>query len=160
MGHTINGLAGQERTGTGRANTTVRGHLEGLRADLAQLDEWLTKCEELRVLDRDQLTRALGEEIAGSPVAPSYVKREARRRDRAILQVTDAIFLAQGTVMLRLNILEGSVLWKDPVETIGRNGKVKYRDEAGPEDFRITRRALPSRSGLRPLFHDSERLSA
>jgi hypothetical protein len=46
------------------------------------------------------------------------------------------------------------------VETIGRNGKVKYRDEAGPEDFRITRRALPSRSGLRPLFHDSERLSA
>jgi len=127
---------------------------------LAQLDEWLTKCEELRVLDRDQVTRALVEEISASPVAPNYLKREARRRDRAILQVTDAIFLAQGAVMLRLNILEGSVLWKDPVETIGGNGKVKFRDEASPEDFRITPRAPASRRELRPRFQDSERLSA
>ena len=159
MGYTINGLVDQEPTGTARAKTTTRCRLQGLRADLAQLDEWLTKCEELRVLDRDQLTRALADEISASPVAPYYLKREVRSHDRAILQVTDAIFLAQGTVMLRLNILEGSVLWKDPVETRGRNGKVKFRDEAGPEDFRITRKAPTSRRGPRPLLQDSERLS-
>jgi len=160
MGHTINGPADREPTRAAPANATVSCHLQGLRADLAQLDEWLTKCEELRVLDRDQVTRALVEEISASPVAPNYLKREARRRDRAILQVTDAIFLAQGAVMLRLNILEGSVLWKDPVETIGGNGKVKFRDEASPEDFRITPRAPASRRELRPLLQNRERLSA
>ena len=120
---------------------------EALRADLAQLDEWLTACEELRLLGQWQIPRALANEIAQSPVAPSYLQREARHRDRAILQVTDAIFVAQGALMAKLNILEGTVLWLDVTAT--KAGRRTILDLPEPEDYRITPRVRPCRQMTR-----------
>lgn len=141
MGQSIYGVTNQESRRSVEAVMGKKMAIDALRADLAQLDEWLTTCEELRLLDQREITRELAKEIARSPVAPSYLQREARRRDRAILQVTDAIFVAQGELMVKLNILEGTVLWFNVTES--KAGKRKVCDEPSPADYRITKRPRP-----------------
>lgn len=143
MGQSTYGVANEESRRCREDAMRQRRAIEALRADLAQLDEWLTACEELRLLDQWQIPRALASEIAQSPVAPSYLQREARHRDRAILQVTDAIFVAQGELMAKLNILEGSVLWFDVTAT--KVGRRTVLDLPEPEDYRITPRPRPCR---------------
>jgi len=158
MGESIYRVTNQESRRSVEVVMAKTVAIEALRADLAQLDEWLTACEELRLLDQSQITREMAKEIGRSPVAPGYLQKEARRRDRAILQVTDAIFVAQGDLMAKLNNLEGTVLWHKVTES--KAGTRKIHDGPEPADYRITKRPrpCPRLRAVEPTFFDESSL--
>jgi len=92
---------------------TNQQRLDGVRSDLAQLDEWLRVCEETRMLNEEVLPKQSCLQIVTSEVAPDYLKAAAEREDRDITAVQDSIFDAEGEVMKRLNTLVGQALWTD-----------------------------------------------
>ncbi len=151
MGQSIYGATNQESRRSAEVGMAQKRGIEALRADLAQLDEWLTKCEEMRLLDHTRITAELAREIASSPVAPRYLREEAEHRDRAILQVTDAIFVAQGELMAKLNILEGTVLWLSTTESKVSRRKT-FIDGPEPGDCQITRRSIVAPMEPGPLL--------
>ncbi|MHB1524887.1 MAG: hypothetical protein ACYCZN_01180 [Candidatus Dormibacteria bacterium] len=90
--------------------------LEGVRADLALLDEWLRICEEARLDDFSALPRDVCEEIALSPVATDALRQAAAKEKRQITPVQDAIFDAQELVMHRISTILGQVIEADEDE--------------------------------------------
>jgi hypothetical protein len=92
---------------------TSQQQLDGVRSDLAQLDEWLRVCEETRMLNEEVLPKPSCLQIVTSEVAPDYLKAAAEREDRDITAVQDSIFDAEGEVMKRINTLVGQALWTD-----------------------------------------------
>lgn len=92
---------------------TNQQRLDGVRSDLAQLDEWLRVCEETRMLNEEVLPQQSCLQIVTSEVAPDYLKAAAEREDRDITAVQDSIFDAEGEVMKRINTLVGQALWTE-----------------------------------------------
>lgn len=92
---------------------TNQQRLDGVRSDLAQLDEWLRVCEETRMLNEEVLPKTSCLQIVTSEVAPDYLKAAAEQGDRDITAVQDSIFDAEGEVMKRINTLVGQALWTD-----------------------------------------------
>jgi hypothetical protein len=92
---------------------TNQQRLDGVRSDLAQLDEWLRVCEETRMLNEEVLSKQSCLQIVTSEVAPDYLKAAAEREDRDITAVQDSIFDAEGEVMKRINTLVGQALWTE-----------------------------------------------
>ena len=113
MAATIYCLANEAADLAPKRVLTNQQRLDGVRSDLAQLDEWLRVCEETRMLNEEVLPKQSCLQIVTSEVAPDYLKAAAEREDRDITAVQDSIFDAEGEVMKRINTLVGQALWTD-----------------------------------------------
>ena len=113
MAATIHCLVNEAADLATKRMLTNQQRLDGVRSDLAQLDEWLRVCEETRMLNEEVLPKQSCLQIVTSEVAPDYLKAAAEREDRDITAVQDSIFDAEGEVMKRLNTLVGQALWTD-----------------------------------------------
>lgn len=87
--------------------------LEGARADLALLDEWLGICEAARLDGFSALPAEICEDIALSPVATDALRQAAAHKKRRITPIQDAIFDAQELVMHRMSTIQGQAIVED-----------------------------------------------